>query len=170
MDLHEATEAQIQDATRVCDEAAEAADSELEALAARADELAEALEAKGEATTLEWLQLRAAQADRDLADARHQVGLAAKALDLERLRVRLTEIDLRLGEVDYVAEWGAVAAGNDAQMGILMLDVQQASAGVTAALSDVDFARRRMDLTEQMYEAIHASLRAETDRVAKADG
>lgn len=110
-------------------------------------------------TELDWLTFRAAQADRDLMQAGHAVTLHQKLLAVETLLVERDGIDLRIGQVDHMAEVGCAAAGNDAQLAILMLDVQEAAAERQNAAAAVDYARRRLTLTKRMHGDIHAALR-----------
>lgn len=108
---------------------------------------------------LEWLTLRAAQADRDLVQTRHAVTLGEKLLAVETLLVERDELDLRIGQVDHMMEVGPPAAGNDTQLAILMLDVQEQAGEQRNAAAALDCARRRLTLTKRMHREIHVALR-----------
>lgn len=142
----------------------EAVEQDYNAHAERADkEIAAARNAvsdlTGPPTEMEWVTFRAAQVDRDLVQARHAVTLHEKMLATETLVAERDELDLRIGQVDHMMEVGAAAAGNDAQLAILMLDVQESAGEQQHAMTALDYARRRLTLTKRMHREIHATLR-----------
>lgn len=143
----------IEQAKQRCDDVDAAATAEVDALTAKIPEIGE------QPTDVEYLTMRAAQADRDLAAAGHDVASSKAWLAVQLLHVERNEIDLRIGQIDHLTEQGPAAAGNDDQLAILMLDVKEASFEQAGAATSVEFARQRLALTKTMHRDIHAALR-----------
>ncbi|MGY3520197.1 hypothetical protein ACVMYR_28220 [Micromonospora sp. PTRAS2] len=142
-----------------------AADEECDGLDAAAEQDLAELEAKipdvgEEPTEVEWLTRRAAQADQQVAFARHDVALREGTVRREHSRREAVEVQARIGQIDDLLEGGAYAAGAEAQMAILMLDVQQSGLDLAHEIASLDFARQRLALAEHVQRDVHAALRA----------
>jgi hypothetical protein len=141
------------------DELAEKTRPEIESLAAKVPELGE------EPTEIEYLTMRAAQADVDLAEVQRDVALEDLHLKVQKLVLERCEVGLRAGQVDHVIEEGVQAVGNDDQLAILMLRVRESSLELASATAAVDLYRQRLTLTKRMHRDVHAALR-KLDRAA----
>lgn len=130
----------------------EAADTQVEEASAKVPEWPD------DPTEEQYLTVRATQVDRDLIDAQLSVPLAKAWCDVQRLRAERSDLQLRLGQVDHFMEYGIIAAGNDAELAILMLDVKEATVEQQAAESAAEFARQRLALTKRKHKEVHAAL------------
>jgi hypothetical protein len=146
-------ETKVDQARQRLDDLETAAEAELDAL------LAKIPESGDEPAQVEYLTVRAAQVDWDLAEARHRVTIAEAFLDLQKVHAERCELALRLGQVDHLVEDGVVASGNDDQLAILMVDAKSSSFEQVAAATSLDFARQRLTLAKRMHRDVHAALR-----------
>ncbi|MFI2664159.1 hypothetical protein [Micromonospora carbonacea] len=137
-----------------CDDLDAAAGQELAELDAKIPDVGE------EPTEVEWLTRRAAQADQQVSYARHDVALREATVRREHSRREAVEVQARIGQIDDLLEGGGYAAGAEAQMAILMLDVQQSGLDLAHEVASLDFARQRLALAEHVQRDVHAALRA----------
>lgn len=151
--------ARIDQASEEQDRALAKADEEVSKLSEKAGALARRIDAMEDGCSdVEYLELRAVEADRDLAAAQVNLAAAERDLALEDLRTELAEVTHRLFDVDVGANWHAPTAGNDMQSAILMLNVQEAALDRSVATTNLDYSRRRLELTERMHREIHGAL------------
>lgn len=111
-------------------------------------------------TLVEWLTRRAAQAELDLAQARHDLTMQERWVKRGQLRYEARCKEARVAQIDHLTESGAYTAGNDTQLEIIELDLQDAAAELGHERVALEYARQRVDLTKRMHREINTALRA----------
>lgn len=116
--------------------------------------------ADDDATEVEYLTARATQTDRDLLVANLELAASQSWLEVRRLGMRKIDLDFQVWQAAALVEVGPIAAGNETQLDIIMIDVEEAAAEHALAVADLDRARRRLDATKRLHKEVHAALRA----------
>lgn len=142
------------DALEVCKTLDEKADRELDQLRARIPDLGE------ERSLVEWLTRRAAQVEYDLAESRLDMASQEALIKRNQLSHETRTLEARVGHLDYLTESGPYAAGNDSQLSIIELDLQESAVRLVHEKVTLEYARQRMGLVKQLHREVNTALRA----------
>lgn len=135
------------------EQACERADRELKVLLEKIPEVGDS------PTELEWLTRRAAQADYELALAQHDLARQETHVAYLKALRDYCRLELRIGQIDDVIEPAAYAAGNDAQLDIMMFELEETVADYVHAVGALELMRERLAAAKRMHREIHAALR-----------
>lgn len=151
---------QLQDVERALDEVEQQHEETAEAAVKERAELLEKIPDVGDnPSEVEWLTRRAAQADHGLAACRSEVASLELWVQRQKLTFEAHELGARIAQVDDLLEPAEYAAGNAAQMAIIMLDLQEAGADHAHDTGVLEIARQRLVHAKRMHREIHNALR-----------
>lgn len=123
-------------------------------------ELREKIPDVGENPTLvEWLTRRAAQVDYDLAESEHDEAIGKALLEFEKAEREYYELEAQLGYLDNLLESGEYAAGNQIQVEVLGLAVDDAALDIGYAAAKLELAQRKHALIKRLHREVHTALR-----------
>lgn len=108
---------------------------------------------------VEWLTRRAAQAEHDLARSRHELAMQELWLKRQQLMHDVRSLATRVAQIDQLTESGPYTAGNDTQLAIIEVDLQEAAVQLAHENVVLEFSRRRIDLSKRLHREINTALR-----------